>query len=66
MKPTLRQAAIATVIGYVLGWGVPFASFRALPGLFDPSDAARTSENLVAHRGLFVAVIFPSLTTSVP
>ncbi len=59
--PTLRQAAIATIVGYVLGWGVPFASFHALPRLFDPVDAARTSQNILAHQGLFVAATFALL-----
>jgi hypothetical protein len=59
--PRLRRAAVVTVIGYVLGWGVPFASFSILPGLFVANDAAKTSQNLVAHPGLVVAVIFAFL-----
>ncbi len=59
--PTLRRAAIVTVVGYVMGSGVPFASFRALPTLFDPNDAAPTSQNILAHRGLFVAALFAFL-----
>ena len=30
--PRLRHAAIITVIGCVMNWGVPFASFSILPG----------------------------------
>lgn len=59
--PRLRHAALITVLGYAMGWGVPFASFSILPKLFDASDAARTSQNLVAHPGLFAAVIFAFL-----
>jgi hypothetical protein len=59
--PPLRHAAIITVIGYVLGWGVPFASFSILPKLFVADDAARTSQNIVANQGLLVAAIFAFL-----
>jgi hypothetical protein len=59
--PTLRQAAAIAVVGYALGLGVPFASFRALPRLFDPSSAAQTSQNILAHQGLFVAAMFAFL-----
>lgn len=56
--PRLRHAAIVTVIGYVSGWGVPWASFAALPRLVVANDAAQTTRNIVAHQGEFVAVIF--------
>jgi hypothetical protein len=59
--PKLRHAAVITVVGYVLGWGVPFASFDILPKLFAAKDAAQTSQNIVAHQGLFVAAIFAFL-----
>ncbi len=59
--PRLRQAAIITVVGYVMGWGVPFASFNVLPKLFDADNAARTSQNIIANQGLFVAAIFAML-----
>jgi hypothetical protein len=59
--PKLRHAAIITVIGYVLGWGVPFGSFYILPKLFVAKNAAETSLNIVAHQGLFVATIFAFL-----
>ncbi len=57
----LRHAAMITVIGYVLGWGVPFASFSILPRLFVADDAALTARNLAAHHGLFVVAIFAFL-----
>jgi hypothetical protein len=59
--PTLRQAAVATIVGYVMSWGVPFASFRILPKLFVADSAARTTQNLVANHGLFVAAIYAFL-----
>jgi len=59
--PRLRQAAVVTLFGYVMGWGVPFASFSILPRLFVADDAARTAQNVVAHQGLFAAVIFAFL-----
>lgn len=59
--PPLRHAAIITVIGYVLGWGVPFASFSILPRLFVADDAATTTQNLAANHGLFVVAIFAFL-----
>src|SRR6266851_3362407 len=58
--PRLRHAAIITVIGYVMGWGVPFASFYVIPKLFAADNAAKTSQN-VANQGLFVAAIFAFL-----
>jgi hypothetical protein len=60
-RPQLRHAAIIAVIGYVMGWGVPFASFSILPKLFIADDAARTSQNILANQGLFVAAIFAFL-----
>ncbi len=59
--PRLRHAAIITVIGYVMGWGVPFASFYVLPKLFAADNAVKTSQNIVANQGLFVAAIFAFL-----
>ena len=56
--PRLRQAAIITIAGYVMGWGVPFAEFRILPKLFVANSAAQTAQNLVAHHGLFLVAIF--------
>jgi len=44
-----------------MSWGVPFASFSILPKLFIADDAAKTSQNIVANQGLFVAVIFAFL-----
>jgi hypothetical protein len=31
--PTLRQGALVTIVGYLLTFGTPFASFSALPKL---------------------------------
>jgi hypothetical protein len=59
--PRLRHAAIITLVGYVMGWGVPFASFSILPKLFIADDAAKTCQNIVANQGLFVAAIFAFL-----
>jgi Domain of unknown function (DUF4386) len=59
--PKLRHAAIITVIGYVLGSGVPFGSFYILPKLFVAKDATLTSQNILAHQDLFVATIFAFL-----
>lgn len=59
--PRLKQAAIVTLVGYVMSWGVPYADFKALPTLFVADDAAKTTLNLAAHHGLFVAVIFAFL-----
>jgi hypothetical protein len=59
--PRLRQAAIITVIGYLMSWGVPFASFFILPKLFVADDSAKTFQNIVTNQGLFVAAIFAFL-----
>ena len=59
--PNLRQAALITVIGYLLGFGVPFVSFYVLPKLFVVSSAAQTSQNILANQGLLVAAIFAML-----
>ena len=60
-EPRLRDAAIITVIGYVMSWGVPFASFSILPKLYVADDAAKTTQNIVANHGSFVVVIFAFL-----
>ena len=59
--PTLRQAALITVAGYLLGFGVPFASFSVLPKLFVATSAAQTSLNIFANQGLFAATIVAML-----
>jgi len=59
--PTLRQAALITVAGYLLGSGVPFASFSVLPKIFVATSAAQTSRNILANQSLFVAAIFAML-----
>src|SRR2546426_10457021 len=59
--PTLRQAALITVAGYLLGFGVPFASFSVLPKIFVATRAAQTSQNILANQGIFVAAILSLL-----
>jgi len=59
--PTLRQAAIITIIGYIASWGVPYADFRIIPSLFVADNAAKTFQNIAAHQGLLVAAIFAFL-----
>ena len=59
--PNLRQAALITVVGYLLGFGVPFVSFYVLPKIFVVNSAAQTSQNILANQGLFVAAIFAML-----
>ncbi len=59
--PRLSHAALVTVVGYVMGWGVPFASFSILPKLFSADDGAKTMQNIVAHPSLFVTIIFAFL-----
>ena len=58
---TLRRAALITVIGYAMTWGVPFAEFRILPGIVVADDAAKTAQNVIAHHGGFVFAIFAYL-----
>lgn len=53
--PTLRQGALVSIVGYVLMFGTAFATFGAIPKLLDPSSAAQTSQNILAHQGLFSA-----------
>jgi hypothetical protein len=60
-EPRLKDAAIITVVGYLMSWGVPYASFAALPKLLSAQSAAATSQNILAHRGQFVFVIFAFL-----
>jgi Domain of unknown function (DUF4386) len=59
--PTPRQAAIIMVFASLLGWGVPFASFRVMPRLFDARSAAQTTQNILANQGLLGAAIFAFL-----
>jgi hypothetical protein len=59
--PTLRTAALATIVGYLLSFGTPFASFSVLPKVFAPNSAAQTSQNVAANERLFVAAIFAML-----
>jgi hypothetical protein len=48
---------VITLVGYLMSFGVPFASFSALPRLLVPDDAAKTAQNVAAHPGLLAAVI---------
>jgi hypothetical protein len=56
--PRMRQAAIVTIAGAVMAWGVPFAEFRILPNLVVADSAAQTARNLTAHHGAFLVAIF--------
>jgi hypothetical protein len=59
--PTLRQAAVATIVGYLLSFGTPFASFHVLPKIFVAASAAQTTQNLLANERLLAAAIFAML-----
>jgi hypothetical protein len=60
-EPQLKHAAMISVLGYVMSSGVPYASFSLLPSLLSAQSAATTSQNILAHRGQFVFVIFAFL-----
>jgi hypothetical protein len=55
--PPLRQAALIAVIGYLMSFGVPFASFSLMPRIFVPDDAARTAQECSAHPAILGAII---------
>jgi hypothetical protein len=59
--PRLRHGAIITALGYVLSWGVPFASFSILPKLYVAGDAAKTGQNIAANQQLLALAIFAFL-----
>jgi hypothetical protein len=59
--PTLRQGALVAIVGYLLTFGTPLASFSALPKLIDATSAAHTAENVQAHPGLLAAAILAML-----
>jgi hypothetical protein len=59
--PTLRQAVVATIVGYLLSFGTPFATFNAIPKIYVAADAAQTTQNLLANQGLLGAAIFAML-----
>jgi hypothetical protein len=59
--PRLRHAALVAAVGYVMTFGVPYATLSILPRLVVANDAAKTSQNITAHQGLFVAAIFAFL-----
>jgi hypothetical protein len=63
--PTLRQGVLVAILGYLLMFGTAFATFSALPRLLDPSSAAQTSQNILAHQGLFSAAIIAMLVNFV-
>jgi Domain of unknown function (DUF4386) len=53
---TLRTAAVVAGFGYLLG-PVAYAEFTIMPKLVIPGDIARTVENLVSRKGMFVGAI---------
>lgn len=59
--PQLRHASLMALIGYLMSFGVPYASFSILPKLFVAGDAGRTAQNVAAHQGQLVFVIFAFL-----
>ena len=59
---TLRQAALIAGFGYLLS-PVSYAEFTIYPKLVIPGNIEQTVQNLVAHRGLFLAAIFCYLIT---
>ncbi len=50
---SLSDAAMITVVGYVMQFGTAFASLGVLPRLYVADDAAKTFENLAANQRLF-------------
>jgi hypothetical protein len=61
---TLRQAALIAGIGLLIMVATtPFAEYLIYPKLVIRGDAAQTAENILAHRGLFLAGIFGYLIT---
>lgn len=68
MGMTLRQAAlVAGFAGFapLLVGGAPFAEFYVFPKLIVPGATADTVQNILAHRGLFLAGVFALLLTFV-
>lgn len=56
--PSPRQAAVVTIVGYVMTFGTAFASLGIMPRLFVAGDAAKTAQNILDHRQLFgVAIV---------
>jgi uncharacterized protein DUF4386 len=53
----LRQAALVAGFAYLLN-PVSFAEFSLYPKLVIPDDLQLTVQNIVTHRGLFLAAIF--------
>lgn len=54
---TLRQAALIAGLGYLLN-PVTIAEFVLYPKLVIPGNIEQTAQNIVTHRGVFVAAIF--------
>src|SRR5438093_975661 len=52
--PNLRQVAVITVVGYLLGFGVPFVSLYVLEEIFVVYSAAETTHHILATRVFFV------------
>lgn len=59
---SLRTAAVVAGLGYLLG-PVAYAEFNLYPKLVIPGDLVRTVANLVAHKGMFGAMILCYLLT---
>jgi hypothetical protein len=59
---TLRQAALIAGFAYLLS-PVTTAEFAIMPKLVIPGNIDQTAQNIVAHRGLFLAAIFCYLIT---
>ncbi len=58
----MRQAALIAGFGYLF-MPVAFAEFFAYPKLVIPGNIEQTAQNIVAHRGLFLAAICCYLIT---
>jgi len=54
---TLRQAALIAGFGYLLT-PTAFAEFSIYPKLVIPGNIEQTVQNIVTHRGLFLAAVF--------
>ena len=59
---TLRQAALTVgFVGLIMLGTAPFANFVAFPKVLIPGDIEQTAQNIVTHRGLFLAGTFAYL-----
>ena len=59
---TLRQAALIAGFAYLL-MPVTFAEFHAFPAILVPNDIDQTTQNILAHRTLFVVGMLCHLVT---